>query len=56
MQELKKEELKCCIGGGIAWNGTLISSLIRGVNIFVEIGRSLGTALRRWQNNTLCPI
>lgn len=56
MQELKKEELLNIEGGNIGVNGTLISSLTRGINTLLELGRSLGSAIRRVQEGNMCPL
>lgn len=51
--EIKKQELLMIIGGaGIS--GAIINALVRGVNCLLELGRSLGTAIRRIGSNTLC--
>ena len=52
--DLKKEELLNINGGGIS--GTLLNSIIRGVNVLLDLGRSLGTAIRRLGNNSICPL
>jgi len=56
MQELKREELLNIEGGNIGVNGTLISSLTRGINTLLELGRSLGSAIRRVQEGNMCPL
>lgn len=55
MKELNKKEL-VNINGGINITGTLISSITKGISIFVEIGRSLGGAIRRIASNKICPL
>lgn len=55
MQLLKKEEL-LEIEGGISITGTIINAIVRGINAFLELGRSVGTAIRRVGGNQLCPI
>ncbi len=52
--KLKKEEMLEINGGGIS--GTLINSIIRGINSILELGRSLGTAIRRLTANNLCQL
>jgi len=56
MQELKREELLNIEGGNLSVNGTLISSLTRGINTLLELGRSLGSAIRRVQEGNMCPL
>lgn len=55
MKELNSLELYN-IEGGLNITGTLISSLTRGVNALLDLGRSLGTAIRRIGSNNICPI
>jgi hypothetical protein len=52
---LEKEELLKVVGG-ISITGTLINSLCRGINSILEVGRSLGSALRRIKGGNMCPI
>lgn len=54
MIELKKEELDIIIGG--AFSGTLINAFVRGINALLDLGRSLGSAIRRIQNGTICRL
>ncbi|MGI6329831.1 MAG: hypothetical protein ACOXZR_03145 [Bacilli bacterium] len=55
MFELQKEEL-LMINGGLTISGSLVSSLVKGISVFLELGRSLGTAIRRVVTNNLCPF
>lgn len=55
MKELKKQEL-LQIAGGISLNGTIINALCRGIDALLNVGRSLGSAIRRWEGNSKCPI
>ena len=52
---LEKEELLKVIGG-ISITGTLINSIYRGINCILELGRSLGSAIRRIKGGNMCPI
>jgi hypothetical protein len=52
---LKNNEL-LKIEGGLTISGSLISSLVRGINIVLELGRSLGTAIRRVVDGSICPL
>lgn len=52
--KLEKEEMLKINGGGIS--GTIINSIIRGLNSILELGRSLGTAIRRLTANNLCQL
>lgn len=51
---LKKEEMLKISGGAIS--GTLFSSIVRGISSMLDLGRSLGSAIRRLTANNLCRI
>ena len=44
------------INGGAAVSGSVISGVVRGVNTFLDLGRALGSSLRRLGNGSICPI
>ena len=52
MKELTKKELNSISGGAIS--GAIISSVIRGVNVILELGRSFGSAIRRIMTKNYC--
>lgn len=54
MKELDRKELLSIEGGAIS--GTLISSITRGINTLLDLGRSLGTAIRRIGSGNVCPL
>ncbi len=51
--QLNNQEL-IMISGGLSLSGTLINSISRGINSLLEVGRSLGTAIRRIISKNLC--
>ena len=55
MVEVKYNELER-IEGGFTFSGNLINSLVSGIKVFIDLGRSLGTAIRRGSSGKLCPI
>ena len=55
MNQMSKVEL-LQVTGGFSINGTLINAFARGIDVVLGVGRSLGTAIRRWQEGRLCPI
>ena len=55
MIEIEKEELMN-INGGVNMTGAFINSFARGVQVIFDIGKSLGSTIRRLQNGSLCPI
>ena len=52
---LEKQELLQIVGG-INITSSLISSIYRGISTIMDIGRSLGSAIRRAIGGTMCPI
>ena len=52
MKELNKQELLQISGGAIS--GSLINAFIRGISTILDLGRSLGTAIRRIQTGQFC--
>ena len=55
MKKLTNEELKQ-IQGGINWTASFISSIAKGINSILDLGRSLGSAIRRIQYGKMCSI
>ena len=53
--KLSKGELLSIVGG-ISITGTFINAIARGINSIIDLGRSLGTAIRRVSANNLCPL
>lgn len=47
MKELNNEELKTINGGGFDISGSILNAITNGMKTILEIGRSLGTAIRR---------
>ena len=56
MQKINKTKMKQISGGALSLNGTIINSLIRYINVFFEIGKALGSAIRRNKAGTICPV
>lgn len=52
---LNKEELLIIIGGA-SISGTLINAFVRAINAALEVGRSLGSAIRRVVNGQPCKL
>jgi hypothetical protein len=53
MQQLKEEEQRNIIAGA-SISASMINGFIKGATLILELGRSLGTALRRAQLKKLC--
>lgn len=56
MKKLNKNEMLSVSGGSFNITTTFLTVLIRGVNSFMDVGRSLGTAIRRVSSNKVCPL
>lgn len=56
MLEINDKEKLISISGGSSISGTLIKSLVSGVNAILEIGRSIGSSIRRLESDNLCEI
>lgn len=55
MKELNKDVM-LEIEGGINISGSLISAFTKAINTILEVGRSLGTAIRRINSGQTCSI
>ena len=44
------------LSGGISISGALVNSLTSGIKIILDLGRSFGTAVRRTQTGSMCPL
>lgn len=51
---LSKKELLEIDGGSIS--GTLLSSIIKGISSVFDLGKSLGSAIRRIIGKNICPL
>lgn len=55
MKRMSNEELME-ITGGFNLTGAIMASIVKGINTFLDLGRSLGTSFRRVSTNKLCPV
>ena len=53
MKELTNKEAKMYYAGGTI-SAALFNALSRGINVFTDLGRYLGSSLRRLFGNNLC--
>lgn len=42
------------IYGGVSVTGTMMNSFIKGIELVIDLGRSLGSAIRRWSDDCMC--
>ena len=52
--KLEKEYLLTVQGGAIS--AAIITALFKGIGTIVDLGRSLGSAIRRLTSKSVCPI
>lgn len=55
MRELNNKEL-LVIDGGASLSASFFNAISRTVSTVMEVGRSLGSAIRRLINGTYCPV
>lgn len=53
---LEKNELLLISGGALKINGAFLNYISKSINSIIDLGRSLGSAIRRAIGGTLCPI
>lgn len=44
------------IVGGASFSAAFLSAIIRGINSLLEMGRSVGTAIRRVRTGSMCSM
>ena len=52
MKKLNEEKMKIIKAGAL--NGTLLNAILRGANIFIDVGRCFGSAIRRITSRNMC--
>lgn len=52
MKKINNEKMKNIKAGAL--NGTLLNAILRGANIFIDVGRCFGSAIRRFTSRNLC--
>ena len=55
MKTLNSHEL-LEITGGVNWSASFFNSVARAIDTVMDVGRSLGSAIRRLVNGSMCPI
>lgn len=56
MKEIVENDVLLSINGGIKISGSMINAIVGTVKIIFEIGKALGSSIRRSRDNKLCPI
>ncbi len=52
--KLKEQELYSINGGGITINATLINAFARAISTVLDLGRTVGSAIRRLYSKNYC--
>ena len=52
MIKLNEKQMKKIKAEGI--NGTILNAILRGANIFIDVGRNMGSSVRRFVSKNLC--
>lgn len=52
--ELKKEELREINGGGIT--SAMLNAISKAISTIYDLGKSTGSAIRRFTSKTFCPV
>ena len=55
MRELSNKELMN-IEGGVSFSASLLNAASRAISTLLELGRNLGSAIRRSINGSVCPV
>ena len=50
---MQDEELKL-ITGGVGLSATVVNAIVRVISFSLELGRTLGTIIRRYQTKNMC--
>ena len=56
MIAIEKDKDLLQISGGVNVSGSIINAFAKGIDSILNLGRSLGTAIRRLYNGNLCKI
>ncbi len=50
--KLTKEEELSIYGGSVS--STMVNAIVKGISLLIELGRSLGSTIRRVSENNMC--
>jgi len=56
MTELKREEMLNISGGASWFSASFLNAISRAVSTLMDLGRSLGTSIRRSVNGKICSV
>jgi hypothetical protein len=56
MTKIEKDELMKIEGGSLTFNATYLNAIYKLSDLLFEIGRELGSSIRRVSSNKVCPL
>lgn len=56
MKELENKELLNIEGGAFSLTAAFLNAAARALSTFMDIGKSLGSSIRRAFNGSICPL
>lgn len=52
--KIEENELRCIMGGAVT--AAFLNAIARGIGVILDLGRSVGTAIRRIGSGSVCPL
>ena len=56
MKKLNNKELLCIEGGSNIVTASFFNAASRAISVLLDVGKSLGTSIRRAINGDICPL
>lgn len=56
MKKINKEELQAIEGGTVSFNASYLTALYKFSTLLFEVGKELGSSIRRISTNSVCPL
>lgn len=56
MEKLVENELMNIQGGSVTFNSTYLNAIYKLSSLLFDVGRELGSSIRRVASNSVCPI
>ncbi len=56
MRKMTTEELRKVEGGSITFNATYLNAIYKISSLLFEIGKELGSSIRRFATGSTCPV
>ena len=56
MKKIEKNELQTIEGGAVSFNASYITALYKFSTLLFEVGKELGSSIRRISTHSVCPL